>query len=112
MTGFHGLTIDDRRAGRGLASHTHARLFAQGRMHALPGAIVAPGTEITPDRRPRGKVVRQGPPLASGAIHVEERVENLTHVRRARMPAYFGRRDQRFQDRPFLLGEIAGVAAR
>ena len=74
--------------------------------------VVAPGTEITPDRRPRGKVVRQGPPLASGAIHVEERVENLTHVRRARMPACFGRRDQRFQDRPFLLGEIAGVAAR
>src|SRR5207244_13055001 len=95
-----------------LASLTQVSVLAQCRMHALPGAIVAPGTEITRDRSPRGKIVRQGPPLASGAIHVEERVENLTHLRRARMPAYFGRRDQRFQDRPFLLGEIAGVAAR
>src|SRR5581483_2071428 len=112
LAGFHGLTRDDRRPGRWVASHTHTRLFAQGRLHALPGASVAPETERAPDGGPSGKVVRQGPPLASGAIPGEERVEDLTPVRRTRTPAGFGRRDQRFQDRPFLLGEIAGGAAR
>lgn len=34
-----------------LASLFHAHLFTQGRMHALPRAVIAPAAKITPDGR-------------------------------------------------------------
>src|SRR6266487_19276 len=80
-------------------------------MHALPGPIVAPFSEVAPHRRPRRKLMREGAPLAAGAIHIEDGIEHFAHVGRARMPTGLGRRNERFQDLPFSLTQIAWIAS-
>ncbi len=107
---FHRLTVDDGRAGSRLASLLHPRLFPQRRVDALPGAIVAPRAKIAPDRRPRRKVMWQSPPLASRAVQIQDGIDHLAHVGRARMPAWLSRRDQGVQDGPLLVGQITQVA--
>src|SRR3989442_15067980 len=81
-------------------------------MDVFPCPIVAPRTEVGPDRRPRWKVMRQGTPLTPGAVPIKDRIEYVAHIGAARTPAGLGGRDQRLQDGPFLLGQIAGIALR
>src|SRR5215468_7608753 len=80
-------------------------------MHPLPGPVIAPGAEVAPHRRPGWKLMWQGAPLASGAIYIQDGIDDFSHVGRARVSSWLGRRDQRFQDRPFLLGQITGIAS-
>src|SRR5258706_5717041 len=53
----------------------------------------------------------QGAPLAARAIHIQDGVDHFAHVGGARMASWLSRRNERFQDRPFLLREIAWIAS-
>jgi hypothetical protein len=55
--------------------------------------------------------VRQRPPLASGAVDVEESIEDLTHVCRPRASALFGWGDQGLQDLPLGIRQVAWVVS-
>ena len=92
-----------------LSSVLHAHLLTQRGMNALPSAIVAKRSEVAPDGRPGRKVMRQGTPLAPRAVHIEDGIDHFAHVDASRTPACLGRRDQRLQDSPLPVGEIAGV---
>src|SRR5439155_11528134 len=56
------------------------------------------------------KVLRQSLPLATRPQHVEYRVEDFSDVHRALATATLGRRNQRRNQRPFLVRQIAVVA--
>jgi hypothetical protein len=45
----------------------------------------------------------QGSPLAAGAIQVQDGSDHFAHISRTRMPTGLGRRNERLEDRPFLL---------
>ena len=47
--GLHRLTVDDGRAGTGLATLSLAQLGVQDAMYPLPGAITTPGPEVVED---------------------------------------------------------------
>ena len=83
-----------------------AGLRTQGIDDPLPGAVVAPLLEVVPDGALGQQVVRQQLPLAAGAGLVEQGVEHLADVGRARPAAGLGRRDQRLDDRPLGVGQV------
>src|SRR6266702_2090751 len=80
-------------------------------MHPLPDPIIAPGAEVAPHRRPRRKLMRQGSPLATGTIQVQDGIDHFAHVSGARMPTGLGGWNERLEDGPFLLTEITWVAS-
>src|SRR5713226_6447455 len=55
--------------------------------------------------------MRQGSPLAAGAIQVQDGIDHFAQVGGAWMPTRLGRRNERLEDRPFLLTQIAWVAS-
>src|SRR6266566_68986 len=55
--------------------------------------------------------MRQGAPLAAGAIQVQDGIDHFAHVGRARMPTGLGRRNKWLENRPFPLTQIAWVAS-
>src|SRR5262249_40886081 len=65
--------------------------------------------EIAVDRAARRQVFRNVAPLASGAQHIHHAVNYLAHVDSALAATSFGRRDQRLDQQPFGVGEIAGI---
>src|SRR4030095_8614597 len=79
-------------------------------MHPLPDACSAPGPEIMVDGLAGWKVFREHPPLTPAPQAVENGIDHLAHVGRARATTRFGRRNERCQEGPFRLGEICGIA--
>src|SRR5215469_170378 len=79
-------------------------------MDALPGPVVAPGAKISPDGRPGREVMRQGAPLASGPIQIQDGVDYFAHIGGAGVSTGLGRRNQRFENSPLLVAHITGVA--
>src|SRR5215475_13659226 len=58
------------------------------------------------------KLFREQAPLASAPQDVEDGIDHLAHIGRARATTTFGRGNERCQDGPFRLGEIRWVALR
>lgn len=54
--------------------------------------------------------MRQGTPLAACAIQVQNGIDYFSHVGCSWVSTWLGGRDERFEDGPFLLGQITGVA--
>ena len=79
-------------------------------MDAIPIAIALPLPEDVVDRAPRRKVLRQVTPLAPRAQKVEQAVQGLANVRRARSSAAPRRRYQRRDLRPFGIAQVRGIA--
>jgi hypothetical protein len=80
-------------------------------MNALPGAIVAPLAEVAPDGRPRWELVWHGSPLSACTIQVQDGIDDFAYVGSAGMTSRLGGRDERFQNGPFLFGQITGIAS-
>ena len=93
------------RAARGLA-----QIPTQGVVHPLPDACPAPGPEIMVDGLVGRKVGGEQAPLAPAPQDVEDGIDHLAHVGRARATTEFGRGNERCQDGPFRLGEIRWIA--
>ena len=107
--GLHRLTVDDGRAGTGLATLGLPQLGVQDAMYPLPGAITTPGPEVVEDNAPRWQVVGQHPPGAPSAQHVADGVDDLPTRVGDRSAARFGRWQQWFQQLPFSVAEVAGI---
>ena len=103
------LAVDDRGTRRRGAPGLHPHPLAQQRMQPLPGAVPAPRGEVVVDRLVRWEVVRQRPPGPASTQVVQDAVENLAHIHRARPPTGLGWGDQRLQDRPLRVREVTRV---
>ena len=65
----------------------------------------------------RGQIVRlergafwDGPPLTTGGENIHEAIHNLAHDHCGFVAAAPAWRDQRFDQLPFVVGEVAGIA--
>jgi hypothetical protein len=76
-------------------------------MNAAQGAVPVPQVQVFPDRAARGQVFRERLPLTARPEHVEDRIQDLTHVHRPRTPAAFARPDQRGNEGPLGVGQVA-----
>src|SRR6266581_6843020 len=79
-------------------------------MHTLPDPCVAPGAEVAPHCGPGWKLMRQGSPLASSSIQVQNGIDHFSDISCSWVSTWLGGWDERFEDGPFLLGQITGVA--
>jgi hypothetical protein len=77
LAAFDTLTVDDARAGLGLAPLGQADVFAQVRVNLLPQAIAFPESEVVIDRTPGSKVSRQIAPLATSFDQVKDGIDQL-----------------------------------
>src|SRR5713101_5098698 len=79
-------------------------------MDALQRPVPRPKVEIVVHRALRRQVLRQCLPLAAGRQHVEDAVQNFAYIDRALASATLGWRDQRFNQPPLRLAQVAGIA--
>ena len=108
--GLHRLAVDDGRAGAGLTPLSLPQGGVQGAVGPLPGSIPAPGAEVMEDDAPGRQVVGQHPPRTSGAQHVADGVDDLPTGVGDRSAARFGWWQQRFEQLPFSVAEVAGIS--
>ena len=106
---FDALAVDDGDRRTCFASHPFPRLDVERMMDACQRPVPVPQIEILVHRRLRRKVLGQGAPLAAGRQQIENRVQHLAHIHRARTAATLGRRDRRFDQRPLRIRQIAWV---
>ena len=79
-------------------------------MDEIERAIPTPQVEIIVQGRARRQVFRDGPPLTSGGENIHEAVHNLAHDYCAFVATALAWRDQWFDQFPFVVGEVAGIA--
>ena len=77
-------------------------------MDEIESAIPTPQVEIIVQGRARRQVFRDGPPLTTGGENVHEAIHNLAQDHRAFVAAAPAWWDQRFNQFPFVVGEVAG----
>ena len=78
-------------------------------MNSVEHAVARPFPEIIVNRRPRREVLRQLTPLTPRAQYIAHRVHDFAHIGFA-LPAAAARTgDQRFDQPPFRIGQIAWV---
>lgn len=79
-------------------------------MNTAERAIPVPQVEIAEQRALRRQVLRHGPPLAARAENIKQAVENLAHIDLTPATAALGRRNQRLDQPPFRVRQIARIA--
>ena len=77
LAAFDTLTVDDARAGLGLAPLGQADVLAQVRVNRDPQSVALPESEVVVDRTPTSKVGGHIAPLTTGFQNVEDRIEQL-----------------------------------
>src|SRR6202171_4006028 len=107
---FHALAVDDGGGRTGFPLRSFATLLIERVVDSLQCAVICPKIEIVVDRVFRGQVVRDGAPLTAGRENVHEAVYHLPHDHRALATASLAGRDQRFDQSPFIVGEIARIS--
>ena len=107
--GFDRLTVDATcRRGR-FAPFRHPHLLPQGTLDTGPDAVAFPALEVVVNGSPGRKVPRQHPPRAAGAVEVEDGISHLAQVRFTRPTVLGCWRDERLQQGPLLIREIARI---
>jgi len=108
---LHRLAVDAGRTGGRFASRCDADLRPQRIDDPLPSAVIAPLGEIAEDRALGRQVVRQHVPLATAAIEVQNRVDNLPEINVPRTAEIVRAlwRQQRRNQIPLVEGEIRGI---
>src|SRR5436305_4519013 len=99
-------------AAVGLASRSPplTALHIKRVMNAIERPVVAPQVEIVVHRAAWRQVFRDRPPLASRAQNIHYPIHHFAHIDVALVAAAPGRRDQRFNMRPFGVGQITRVS--
>jgi hypothetical protein len=85
-----------------------AHVGAHGVVQRLPGAVLAPSTEVGPGSSPGHQVAQDYPPLGAAAGHVADGIEYLAKVSSGASKP-FSRRQERLQDRPLCVADIAWI---
>lgn len=112
LRAFDGLAVDNRSAGLGFASFELAQVFSQVIVNFFQEPIDLPETEVMIDRAPRGEVLGQVAPLATGFHDIEDRVEQLPEGMHP-WPAVFGRLGEAVIDvLPFVVSEVRCISHR
>ena len=78
-------------------------------MNLLPCAIESKSAVVIMYRAPRRKLVGQHPPRTTGAAQVKNAVNDPAYVNRAMSAARLRCGNQRFDDRPLPIRQVAGV---
>ena len=87
-----------------------AALHVERVMQPVQRAVVCPAPEVAVDRAARRQVLRQRSPLAARPETVHDPVDDRADVDRALVAAAFGRWNERLDQRPRLVRQIARVA--
>src|SRR5580658_8114855 len=104
------LTIDDASGGACFSLRPFAAFDVERVMNAIQHAIALPPNEVVMDRAARWKILRQVAPLAAGAQDVHDAVHYRTHVLLALASARLRRRNERFDQRPLVIRQVARIA--
>ena len=109
---FDRLTVDNPGARMGVSSHFLAEFLANRGIDFLQNTAIYPLMMVVADQGIRGKAFRQIPPLAAGFIQVKNSIDHLPKIDFSRPAGRIRIRllQDRFDDLPFLIGEIARVA--
>src|ERR1700689_4334977 len=79
-------------------------------MDAFQGAVIRPQIEVAVDRAFRWQIFRDRAPLTAGRENVHEAVHYLSHDHRPLATAGLARWDPRFDECPFVVGQIARIS--
>src|SRR4051794_2232383 len=104
------LAIDDRSARAGVPPRQLPACHIERVVHAPERAVVVPSVEVVVQGAARRQVLGDRGPLAARAQDVHEAVGHLAQVDRPLVAAALGGRDQRGNQRPFLVGQVTWVA--
>jgi hypothetical protein len=107
FSGFDALAVNHSGARRGLAPRRLPAGHQQQMIDRGPKAAVAPGVEIALNRRHWREVSWQHPPGLPATQNVQQGVGDRPQRPLRRPSKARPRRDQRFQNRPFLVRQIA-----
>ena len=78
-------------------------------MNLRPQAVQTKHAIVVVDRAPGRELMRHHTPRAAGSVQIQNSVDYLSHINRPRSTAAFGRRDQRFNELPLFIRQIAGI---
>src|ERR1035438_8024519 len=107
---FHALAVDDGGGRTGFPLRAFATLFIERVVDSLQCAVIGPQIEVAVDRAFRWQVLRDRAPLTASRENVHEAVHHLPHDHRPLATAGLARWDQRFDQSPFLVGQIARIS--
>src|SRR5438309_175326 len=110
FSALHALAIDD---GGGRAGFSFAVLptrHIKRVMDAIQRAVVTPQVEIVEKCAARRQIFRDRTPLASRAQNIHDPVHHFAHLDMALVAAALGGRDQWFDMRPFIVGQITRIS--
>src|SRR5206468_1558722 len=107
---FHALAVDDGGGRAGFPLRAFATPFIERVVDSLQCAVIGPQIEVIVDRAFRWQVLRDRAPLTASRENVHEAVHHLPHDHRPLATAGLARRDQRFDQSPFLVGQIARIS--
>src|SRR6266404_5905040 len=93
----------------GFPLRAFATPFIERVVDSLQCAVIGPQIEVIVDRAFRWQVLRDRAPLTAGRENVHEAVHHLPHDHRPLATAGLARRDQRFDQSPFLVGRLEAM---
>ena len=76
---------------------------------ALPGAVIAPNTEVMVDTLPVRIILGQHTPLGASDQNIQDGIDDLAHVQAAWSTTRFGDRNQIFDTIPVAVRQIGRV---
>src|SRR5215212_4852673 len=104
------LAIDDRSARAGVPPRQLPACHIERVVNAAERAVVVPSVEVVVQGAARRQILGDRGPLAARAQDIHEAVGHLAQVDRPLVAAALGGRDQRGDQRPFLVGQVTWVA--
>jgi hypothetical protein len=79
-------------------------------MNAVDGTVVGPATHVIVDRTARRQVLGQGRPLTARRQDIHQAVDDLALDNGPLVTAPLGRGNQRANQRPLVIRQVAGIA--
>src|SRR5450432_1968564 len=107
---FHALAVDDGGGWTGFPLRSFATLLIERVVDSFQCAVICPQIEVVVDRASRRQIFRDRAPLTAGRENVHEAVHHLPHDHRALATASLAGRDQRCNQSPFVVGQIARIS--
>src|ERR1019366_6281306 len=107
---FHALAVDDGGGRTGFPLLSFATLLIKRVVDSFQCTLICPQIEVAIDRAFWRQVFRDRAPLTAGRENVHQAVHHLPHYYRPLASATLARRDQRFDQPPFVVGQIARIS--
>ncbi len=109
FSGLDRLAVYDGSTGTGIPPLSQTQPLTEHFMNPFHGPVSPPSAEVVEGGPPRGEVVREHSPCASGAQHITNSVHHLPARVFERAASWFRRRQQRFQQFPFFVAQVAWI---